>query len=118
MTAASGVDVDVLADMARLLGDDVTAQVVGTFLSSCGARARTLSQAASQGGRPLRDAAHALTAASATVGALRLADLCWEVETSAESGDDDGARSAAHQALAEIDVVVAALESSQWCGPV
>jgi HPt (histidine-containing phosphotransfer) domain-containing protein len=118
MTRRSGVDSATLEEMARTVGDDVTALVVTTFLASCDARTAALCDAADQGGRSLRDAAHALTAASATVGALRLADLCWEVESQALAGDDAAARGAAHEAAAEMRVVVAALTSSPWSGAI
>jgi HPt (histidine-containing phosphotransfer) domain-containing protein len=111
------IDLTVLQEMSETVGEDVTALVVQTYLRSAEPRRTALEQALPLGGRALRDAAHAMTAASATVGARRLADLLWQVEARAGDGDDDPARDVAGRAITEMEQVVTELGATRWAAP-
>lgn len=57
----------------------------------------------------LRHAAHTLKSSSASIGAIKLSQLCAEMEAMAREGRTDGMTDSTHQLCAEIDAVLAAL---------
>jgi len=69
-------------------GNDVLVKVVQLYVASAPEQLQTMQEAISRGDhRALQMAAHTLKSSSANVGAMKLADLCKEVEQEARAGE-------------------------------
>ena len=108
------IDEAVLTAMADSLGDAVVTAILAAFVRNAPERDAALGAGIEAGGATLRDAAHTLTAASATVGAVPLSELCWVVESGAGTADEAAAQTAATLARDELDRAVAALRETRW----
>jgi HPt (histidine-containing phosphotransfer) domain-containing protein len=58
----------------------------------------------------LRHVAHTLKSSSASIGAIKLSQLCAEMESMTRDGQTDGMADRTHELCAEIDAVLAALK--------
>jgi HPt (histidine-containing phosphotransfer) domain-containing protein len=112
--AQDAIDWKVLRLLAAQLDDDVVTSILDAYSEQLPMRAATMRASVPVGGTTLRDAAHALTASSLTIGAERLGHLCRDIESTLALGDDDRARALATKALDEIDNVTVALQRSPW----
>jgi len=95
MTAdgAPVLDTAVIAELRAATGDDdeFIAELIESYLSEGQANVDSLSAAASQSDLPVfTRAAHTLKSTSATVGAMRLSELCRGLEEAARSGRAEG----------------------------
>ena len=95
MTAdgAPVLDIAVIAELRAATGDDdeFIAELIESYLSEGQANVDSLSAAASQSDLPVfTRAAHTLKSTSATIGAMRLSELCRGLEEAARSGRAEG----------------------------
>jgi PAS domain S-box-containing protein len=89
---ALALDASALGQLQATLGDEGTAEIVETFLSEGPQLFSKLRVAVENGDADaLRRAAHTLKSNAATFGALKLAELCQELEALGESGGVAGA---------------------------
>ena len=106
------VDLCVLTD---LVGEDpaAIAEVLQAFRESAAESSRDLLRSVSAGlTQPAADAAHKLKSAARTVGALRLGNICAEIEDAGESGCTDALDKLIARFETELDAVLRVLESS------
>jgi CheY-like chemotaxis protein/HPt (histidine-containing phosphotransfer) domain-containing protein len=113
--AATAINPRALAairELSAASGPALVRKVVDAFLADTPARLAQMREAAGTGGaEALRKAAHGLKSSCANVGALRLAELCKELEAIGRSGDTDGARRLLNDADVEFEHVGAALNA-------
>jgi len=108
------IDWKALRLLADQLDDAVVVSILDAYSAQLPMRGAALRATVDAAGTPLRDAAHALTASSFTIGAHRLGQLCRDIEAAVERDDTEKARTLTALALAEIDDVVEALGGSPW----
>jgi HPt (histidine-containing phosphotransfer) domain-containing protein len=114
MTDAAAVDWTVLQTLAEQMGDDeIVGEVLAAYQAEIPGRRAALDAARTGTATQLQSAAHALKASSQSIGALRLGDLCREVESLARADDHSRAADVATAALAELERVERELASGQ-----
>jgi len=111
------IDWKALRLLADQLDDAVVVSILDAYSAQLPMRVAALRATVEGAGTPLRDAAHALTASSFTIGAHRLGQLCRDIEAAVERDDAEKARALTSLALAEIDDVAEALGGSPWGAP-
>jgi HPt (histidine-containing phosphotransfer) domain-containing protein len=99
----SGLDVRVLDELATDYDSDLADTLVELYLAELPHRVASIVLGASGSGEVLREAAHALSSTSLTVGARRLGELCLELERGWQ--DPAVARRLVPEVVAESDVV-------------
>jgi len=107
-------------EMIRMLpgnrGMEILRKVVELYLSSTPMLLQTMREAESGGdAEKLKAAAHSFKSSSATLGAVRLAGVCLELETMGRSGSTDGALPLLIQVEEEYRVVREALQGRALC---
>jgi two-component system, sensor histidine kinase and response regulator len=107
-------------EMIRMLpgnrGMEVLRKVVELYLSSTPTLLQTLREAESGGdAEKLKAAAHSFKSSSANLGALRLADVCKELETLGRAGSTVGALPLLMQVEEEYRMVREALQGGALC---
>jgi two-component system, sensor histidine kinase and response regulator len=107
-------------EMIRMLpgnrGMEILRKVVDLYLSSTPALLQTLREAESGGdAEKLKAAAHSFKSSSANLGALRLADVCLELETLGRAGSTVGALPLLMQVEEEYRMVCDALQGGSLC---
>lgn len=108
MTGA--VDWSVLERLADDLDDDELVDILVTaYRGELPARRDALRSSLAASTAEMADAAHALKAASESIGALALGRTCREAEAAARAGDRTAATTAVTRALAMLDEVDAEL---------
>jgi HPt (histidine-containing phosphotransfer) domain-containing protein len=117
MTAdnAPVLDTAVIAELRAATGDDdeFIAELIESYLAEGQANVDSLSAAAAQSDLAVfTRAAHTLKSTSATVGALRLSELCRGLEEAARSGRAEGLSGEAERVQATWLETVAALTAA------
>ena len=107
-------------EMIRMLpgnrGMEVLRKVVELYLSSTPTLLQTLREAESGGdAEKLKAAAHSFKSSSANLGALKLADVCKELETLGRAGSTEGALPLLMQVEEEYRMVREALQGGAIC---
>jgi two-component system, sensor histidine kinase and response regulator len=107
-------------EMIRMLpgnrGMEVLRKVVDFYLSSTPTLLQTLREAESGGdAEKLKAAAHSFKSSSANLGALKLADVCLELETLGRAGSTEGALPLLMQVEEEYRMVREALQGGVLC---
>jgi two-component system, sensor histidine kinase and response regulator len=107
-------------EMIRMLpgtrGMEVLRKVVELYLSSTPTLLQTLREAESGGdAERLKAAAHSFKSSSANLGALKLADVCMELETLGRAGSTEGALPLLVQVEEEYRMVREALQGGALC---
>lgn len=107
-------------EMIRMLpgerGKEVLRKVVDFYLSSTPTLLQTLREAESgKDPEKLKAAAHSFKSSSANLGALRLADVCLELETLGRAGSTEGALPLLLQVEEEYRMVREALQGGALC---
>ena len=107
-------------EMIRILpgnrGLEVLRKVVEFYLSSTPTLLQTLREAESGGdAEKLKAAAHSFKSSSANLGALKLADVCLELETLGRAGSTEGALPLLMQVEKEYRMVREALQGGALC---
>jgi two-component system, sensor histidine kinase and response regulator len=107
-------------EMIRMLpgnrGVEVLRKVVEFYLSSTPTLLQTLREAESGGdAEKLKAAAHSFKSSSANLGALKLADVCLELETLGRAGSTEGALPLLVQVEEEYRMVREALQGGALC---
>ncbi len=103
-----------LRSLQREGAPDIVAKVVGMYLEDSQALFERMREAVTAANaEALRKAAHAMKSSSANVGALRLAELCKQMETHGRAGNAHAAASLLADLEAEFTAVRAALDSPQ-----
>ena len=107
-------------EMIRMLpgnrGMEVLRKVVELYLSSTPTLLQTMREAESGGdAEKLKAAAHSFKSSSANLGALRLADVCLELETLGRAGSTEGALPLLMQVEEEYRMVREALQGGALC---
>jgi two-component system, sensor histidine kinase and response regulator len=107
-------------EMIRMLpgnrGMEVLRKVVELYLSSTPTLLQTLREAESGGdAERLKAAAHSFKSSSANLGALKLADVCLELETLGRAGSTEGALPLLVQVEEEYRMVREALQGGALC---
>lgn len=87
--AATAVDLGVLGSLAEELGDDsILAEVLAAYLHELPVRREAITAAASAGdAETVQSVAHTLKSSSAALGALRLSEVCAELEQAGRAAD-------------------------------
>jgi len=111
---AATLDRSVLDRLGDELGEPaVLARLVGLYLDRLGPRRDALLEAVAAGdAAELRASAHSLKSASATFGAMRVAELATQLEALGDAGDVPAARPLADELSAEADRAHAALSAA------
>jgi HPt (histidine-containing phosphotransfer) domain-containing protein len=91
-------------------GDDILTRVVEAYFDSAPGLVEAIADAVAKGdASALADAAHPLKSSSASLGALRLSELCKELEALGRAGSTDGASDLLGELLPEFSRVRSAL---------
>lgn len=104
------VDTDTLSMLKEVMEDDFQL-LVSTFLDDAQLRIPQLFEEFNAGdGDMLRQTAHSLKGSSSNLGAVRLSELCFQVEHRAKENQLDGLEAVLYQVKAEFDQVRSILE--------
>jgi len=106
------LDAAVIAELRAATGDDdaFIAELIESYLAEGQANVDSLSAAAAQSDLAVfTRAAHTLKSTSATIGAMRLSELCRGLEEAARSGRTDGLTGEAERVQATWLETIAAL---------
>jgi HPt (histidine-containing phosphotransfer) domain-containing protein len=112
-------DPTVIADLRAATGDDdeFIADLIGSYLAEGRENVDALAAAASEGDLAVfARAAHTLKSTSATVGAMRLSELCRGLEEAARAGRDVDLVGEAEKLQAAWLVTTAALDAAGLSG--
>ncbi|MGQ9815420.1 MAG: PAS domain S-box protein [Candidatus Roseilinea sp.] len=94
--------------------DKEVAEVLDVFLDNAAKLIGEIEQSAQQGSAEgLKSAAHTLKSSSAMFGAMRLSNVCKELELMGRAGVVEGAREKAGRAKAEYEQAIAALKEAR-----
>ncbi|GAF90523.1 unnamed protein product, partial [marine sediment metagenome] len=92
-------------------GNDLLVRVIGAYFDSAPGLVEAVANAVEKGdATALADAAHPLKSSSASLGALRLSELCKELEAIGRTGSTDGASDLLGDFLSEFARARRALE--------
>ena len=97
-------------------GMEILRKVVGLYLASTPTLLQTMREAESGGdAEKLKSAAHSFKSSSANLGAVKLADVCLELETLVRAGSTEGALPLLMKLEAEYMLVRDALQGESLC---
>ncbi|MEM7344792.1 MAG: response regulator [Chloroflexota bacterium] len=114
---ASAIDLNVLEEFQEMMGDDSTemvAELIMVFLEDApNLLAQIREKTEMQDGDGLRRAAHSLKSSAAYLGAIRLSQLCAELENLGRTDNLDDAPGKVAEAMTEYEQCRAILETEQ-----
>ncbi len=100
-----GDDLRVRTDL-KLLGPKVLGEIIDKFIDNAEQQEAEIRQALERADvEGVKDAAHSLKGSSATVGAVRMAELCKELELGARRGSIEGAGKKLRRLSSELERV-------------
>lgn len=104
--------------LSRLMEDrDLASAIIGCFLEDCPVQLKLLSERLAEADATgARRQAHTIKGAAASVSAVRLRAVGFEMEKAAEAGDLKGASALLPSAAHEFDRFEAALQTAGWVG--
>jgi HPt (histidine-containing phosphotransfer) domain-containing protein len=114
MTEQNGIDRAMLEDLLESVGGDreFLAELLASFQGDALAQIAAMQAALAAGhAKDLQRASHSLKSSSAAFGAMRLSQLCKEVEEMAEAGAWQGAAPGIERIAAEYDRTRTALDT-------